>query len=97
VHDSGGRRYARTPANKNRWIEAKDRLGGLLHEYRLAARNRVCAPHTRIAVGLAITDSGWSGKGETYKVFTFREPGSEALLLQDCVDRDDAVNDLTEG
>ena len=46
----------------------------------------------RVAVALKVTDSRWHGEAaEVYKVFTFREPGGEAVLLQDCVDREDAL------
>jgi len=40
----------------------------------------------RVAVGLARGD---------YKVFTFR--GEHAVLLQDCIDRDDALRQLAAG
>jgi hypothetical protein len=46
----------------------------------------------RIAVRLTVTDPDWSGAGETYKVFTFE--GSDVVLLEDCVDRDDALAKL---
>jgi hypothetical protein len=51
----------------------------------------------RVAVGLVVTDPDWSGKGEAYKVFTFRDPGDEAVLLEDCRDRDDALAKLAAG
>jgi len=46
---------------------------------------------SRVAVGLSVTDPDWGQTVEVYKVFTFREPGGEAVLLQDCVDREDAL------
>lgn len=49
----------------------------------------------RVAVGLTVTDPHWPGKAESFKVFTFREPGDEILLLQDCVDRADALASLS--
>jgi len=46
----------------------------------------------RVAVRLEVTDVRWGGESaEVYKVFTFRETGGEAVLLQDCIDRDDAL------
>jgi hypothetical protein len=48
----------------------------------------------RVAVGLAVTDAHWEGAGQVYKVFTFRDPGGEAVLLEDCRDRDDALAKL---
>jgi hypothetical protein len=38
----------------------------------------------RVAVKLAVSDRRWSGKAEVFKVFTFREPGDEVVLLEDC-------------
>ncbi len=49
----------------------------------------------RVAVRLGVTDPEWSGRGETYKVFTFA--ADEAVLLEDCVDRDDALAKLAAG
>lgn len=51
----------------------------------------------RVAVRLAVTDPRWEGKGETYKIFTFSDEGDELVLLQDCVDRDDALGYLAAG
>lgn len=48
----------------------------------------------RVAVGLAVTDTHWEGTAEVYKVFTFREPGRQAVLLEDCKDREDALAKL---
>jgi hypothetical protein len=45
----------------------------------------------RVAVRLAVTDPHWSGEGEVFKVFTFREPGDEAVLLQDTTGRENAL------
>jgi hypothetical protein len=46
----------------------------------------------RVAVALRVTDRRWQGtSAEVYKVFTFSEPGGEAMLLQDCSDREDAL------
>jgi hypothetical protein len=50
---------------------------------------------SRVAVRIAVTDALLDGKGEVFKVFTFGEPGSKAVLLQDCIDRDDAVAKLS--
>jgi hypothetical protein len=46
----------------------------------------------RIAVQLNVTDPHWRENGETYKVFTFA--GDQVVLLEDCVDRDDALAKL---
>ena len=52
----------------------------------------------RVAVALRVTDARWRGEAvEVYKVFTFREPDDKAVLLQDCVDRDDALAHLRSG
>lgn len=48
----------------------------------------------RVAVGLAVTDPGWEGVGQVYKVFTFRESDGHAVLLEDCKDRSDALEKL---
>jgi hypothetical protein len=50
----------------------------------------------RVAVGLAVTEPGWEGTGQVYKVFTFREPDDRAVLLEDCRDRDDALAKLAD-
>jgi hypothetical protein len=50
----------------------------------------------RVAVRLAVTDAAWDGAGETFKVFTFRPGGDDAVLLQDCIDRDDALRLLAQ-
>jgi hypothetical protein len=47
----------------------------------------------RVAVELAVTDPRWDGTGQAYKVFTFGESG-EAVLLEDCKDRRDALERL---
>ncbi|HZS31667.1 MAG TPA: hypothetical protein VFA37_10450 [Gaiellaceae bacterium] len=58
--------------------------------------NELVEAGSRVAVGLEITDSRWSGESaQVYKVFSFREDGAEAVLLEDCVDRDDALGRLT--
>ena len=49
---------------------------------------------SRVAVGLSVTDPDWGQTVEVYKVFTFREPGGEAVLLEDCQDRQDALEKL---
>jgi hypothetical protein len=49
----------------------------------------------RVAVRLTVTDPDWSDAGETYKVITFA--GDDAVLLEDCVDRDDALAKLAAG
>ncbi len=48
----------------------------------------------RVAVGMNVSDPRWEGKAEVFKVFTFRDPGGEAVLLQDCTGRDDALAHL---
>jgi hypothetical protein len=45
----------------------------------------------RVAVGLHVADPRWDGKAQVFKVFTFRDPGDAAVLLQDCTGRDDAL------
>lgn len=47
-----------------------------------------------MAVALAVTDPGWEGTAEVYKVFTFREQDGRAVLLEDCNDRSDALAKL---
>jgi hypothetical protein len=49
---------------------------------------------SRVAVGMSVTDPSWDGKAQVFKVFTFREPGDAAVLLQDCAGRDDALAHL---
>ena len=50
---------------------------------------------SRVAVRLKVTDARWQGESaETYKVFAFTEPDDRAVLLQDCIDRADAVGYL---
>lgn len=52
----------------------------------------------RVAVRLRVGDTRWDGETvEVFKVFTFREPGDEAVLLEDCIDRDDALARLDAG
>lgn len=47
---------------------------------------------SRVAVRLTVRDARWDGEtAEVFKVFTFREPGDDAILLQDCSGRDDAL------
>jgi hypothetical protein len=48
----------------------------------------------RVVVGIAVTDPGWPGVGEVYKVFTFAEGDEEIVLLEDMPDRDAAVATL---
>ena len=43
-----------------------------------------------VAVKLGVSDPGWSERAETYKVFTFRDDGNEAVLLQDTTGEDHA-------
>jgi hypothetical protein len=50
----------------------------------------------RVAVGLAVTDLHWEGTAEVYKVFTFGGPDDRAVLLEDCKDRQDALEKLKE-
>ena len=47
----------------------------------------------RIAVGMTVSDARWQGEVATgvFKVFTFAEPDGQAVLLQDCSGRDDAL------
>jgi hypothetical protein len=49
---------------------------------------------SRVAVRLTVTDPAGPGSGEAYKVFTFRAGGDVAVLLEDCVDRGDALTKL---
>jgi hypothetical protein len=50
---------------------------------------------SRVAVAMKVTDRRWDGQSaDVFKVFTFREPGDRAVLLQDCADRDDALGYL---
>lgn len=50
---------------------------------------------SRVAVGLTVSDVRWDGESVVvYKVFAFAEDG-HAVLLQDCVDRDDALASLS--
>ena len=51
---------------------------------------------SRVAVGLSVVDPDWGRTIEVYKVFTFREPGGEAVLLEDCRGRDDALEKLKD-
>jgi len=52
----------------------------------------------RVAVGMRVTDVHWEGESaEVFKVFTFREPDGGAELLQDCIDREDALAYLNAG
>ena len=46
-----------------------------------------------VAVGLTVSDPHWQGEVATgiFKVFTFDGPDGEAVLLQDCSGRDDAL------
>ena len=48
----------------------------------------------RVAVALTVTDPRWDGAANVFKVFTFREPDDAVVLLEDCVDRDDALAKL---
>jgi len=48
----------------------------------------------RVLVGLAVTDPHWDGAAEVYKVVTFLEQDGQAVLLEDCRDRDDALAKL---
>jgi hypothetical protein len=48
-----------------------------------------------IAVRLLVSDPRWEGQGEAYKVVLFDETSGKAVLLQDCVDRDDALARLS--
>ena len=43
-----------------------------------------------VAVKLGVSDPGWSERAEMYKVFTFRDDGNEAVLLQDTTGEDHA-------
>ncbi len=49
----------------------------------------------RVAVGLTVSDPEWEGEPAmgVFKVFTF--DGERAVLLQDCLGRDDALGYLT--
>lgn len=49
----------------------------------------------RVAVGLRVSDERWHRESvEIFKVFAFREEDGEVVLLQDCVDRKDALAHL---
>lgn len=46
----------------------------------------------RVAVRMTVTDPRWDDQAaNVFKVFTFHEPGDQAVLLQDCTGRDDAL------
>jgi hypothetical protein len=52
----------------------------------------------RVVVGMTVSDRRWDGEtAEVFKVFTFREPGDQAVLLQDTAGREDALNQLSAG
>lgn len=52
----------------------------------------------RVAVRLRVTDERWGDDAEVevFKVFTFGEADGPVVLLQDCVDREDALGLLAE-
>lgn len=53
---------------------------------------------SRVAVGLTVSDERWDGESaEVFKVFTFREPDGQAVLLQDTTGREDAIDHLSAG
>jgi hypothetical protein len=53
---------------------------------------------SRVAVSIKVGHAGPGGESvRVYKVFTFREADGEAVLLQDCVDREDALARLRSG
>jgi hypothetical protein len=70
-----------------------DLLRGHHREGRRFAPTELVEEGAKIAVGLAVTDPRWEGTGQVYKVFTFDASG-EAVLLEDCRDRDDALAKL---
>jgi hypothetical protein len=50
----------------------------------------------RIAVGMNVSDRRWDGEGaEVFKVFTFGGADDQAVLLQDCTGREDALRFLS--
>jgi hypothetical protein len=50
----------------------------------------------RVAVKINVSDRRWgSEEVEVFKVFTFGEPHDQALTLQDCAGREDAMNHLS--
>jgi hypothetical protein len=60
------------------------------------APNEFVEAGDRVAVGLEIGDARWQGEtAQVYKVFGFRDDDGAAILLQDCVDREDALAYLT--
>jgi hypothetical protein len=52
-----------------------------------------------VALGLTITDPGWSGTVEVFKIFTFATTatGDKVVLMQDCDSRESALAMLTDG
>jgi len=52
----------------------------------------------RVAVGMNVSDERWDGESaHVFKVFTFAEPDGDAVLLQDCTGREDALEHLAAG
>ena len=48
----------------------------------------------RVAVRLAVADRGWPEPVEVFKIFTVADDADELVLLEDCVDREDALAKL---
>jgi hypothetical protein len=71
-----------------------DLLRGHYREGRRLRPTELVEEGPRVAVGLALSDPQWEGEAEVYKVFTFAGPDDRAVLLEDCIDRDDALAKL---
>jgi hypothetical protein len=50
-----------------------------------------------VALGLMISDPGWSGTVEVYKVFEFGATGDRVVHMQDCDSRQSALAMLAAG
>jgi hypothetical protein len=44
-----------------------------------------------VVVGLDVSKREWGASANVFKLFTFDEERDEIVLLEDCVDRDDAL------
>jgi hypothetical protein len=50
-----------------------------------------------VALGLTISQPGWSGTAEVFKVFTFGAAGDNVVRMQDCESRQAALAVLAAG
>ncbi len=50
-----------------------------------------------VALGLTISQPGWSGTVEVFKVFTFATTGDKVVVMQDCDSRESALAMLAAG